>query len=90
MLEEKLLIATNILKNAGCKEIFLFGSQAKGNATEFSDIDLGVKGLPLHSFFSIHFDLETALNMKVDLVDFDYQKDFFLLLQKHGELKKIG
>lgn len=28
--------------------------------------------------------------MKVDLVDFDYQKDFFELLKNVGELKKIG
>jgi len=71
--------ATNILKNAGCTEIYLFGSQATG-----------VKGLPPKLFFRMHSDLEEALKMPVDLVDFDYQKDFFDLLQRVGELKKIG
>ena len=82
--------AVKILKDSGCTEVFLFGSQANGKATAFSDVDLGVKGLPAQSFFALHFDLERALNMKVDLVDFDYQKDFYELLKKHGELKKIG
>lgn len=82
--------ATNILKDAGCTEIYLFGSQAKGTATSGSDIDLGVKGLPPKLLFRMHSDLEEALKMPVDLVDFDYQKDFFKLLQKVGELKKIG
>lgn len=82
--------ATNILKNAGCTEIYLFGSQATGNANDNSDVDLGVKGLPPKLFFRMHSDLEEALKMPVDLVDFDYQKDFFDLLQRVGELKKIG
>ena len=82
--------ATDILKNAGCTEIYLFGSQATGHAHSNSDVDLGVKGLPPKLFFLTHSDLEEALHMPVDLVDFDYQNDFFDLLQRSGELKKIG
>ena len=85
-----LLTATKLLKDAGCTEIFLFGSQATGKATSTSDVDLGVKGLPPKLFFRIHSDLEEALRMPVDLVDFDYQKDFYELLNRIGELKKIG
>ena len=50
--------ATNILKNAGCTEIYLFGSQATGKANDNSDVDLGVKGLPPKLFFRMHSDLE--------------------------------
>ncbi len=82
--------ATDILKNAGCTEIYLFGSQATGKANSNSDVDLGVKGLPPKLFFRMHSDLEEVLKMPVDLVDFDYQTDFFNLLKKVGELKKIG
>ena len=82
--------ATKILKDAGCSEIYLFGSQVTGRANEHSDIDFGVRGLSSSSFFGLHYDLEQALRTKVDLVDFDYQKDFFELLQRVGELKKIG
>ncbi len=85
-----LATATSILKNAGCAEVFLFGSQARGLANENSDIDLGVKGLPPSVFFRVHWQLEEALNMKVDLVDFDYQRSFYELLRDIGELKQIG
>lgn len=87
---ETLTIATTILKNAGCTEVYLFGSQALNIANENSDIDLGVKGLHPSLFFHVHLQLENELDMKVDLVDFDYQKSFFNLLQGIGELKKIG
>ena len=86
----KLDIATKILKDAGCTEVYLFGSQATGRAHSGSDVDLGIRGLTAGSFFGLHYDLEQALKMRIDLVDFDHQKDFFELLQKAGELKKIG
>ena len=85
-----LATATNILKDAGCTSVYLFGSQARGTASESSDIDLGVRGLPPSSFFRTHLRLENELGMKVDLVDFDYQRGFFELLQSVGELKQIG
>lgn len=85
-----LATATNILKDAGCTSVYLFGSQARGTASESSDIDLGVRGLPPSSFFRTHLRLENELGMKVDLVDFDYQRGFFELLQSVGELRQIG
>ena len=86
----KIVQAAKILKDAGCSEIYIFGSQATGRVNENSDLDLGVRGLPQGSFFGIHYDLERALQMPVDLVDFDFQKDFFELLRRVGELKQIG
>ena len=88
--ETQLSKAKNLLKNAGCTDIFLFGSQATGRAHSDSDVDLGVKGLPPRLFYRMHWQLEDALDMKVDLVDFDFQRDFFELLQSMGELRKIG
>ena len=82
--------ATNILKNAGCTEVYLFGSQATGKAHSGSDVDLGVRGLPPRLLFRMHSDLEEALRMTVDLVDFDSLVDFYNLLQRVGELRKIG
>ena len=90
VIESKLLKASNILKNAGCTSVYLFGSQAKGNARSDSDIDLGVFGLVPSLFFKTHFLLENELDMKVDLVDFDHEKSFYEMLEKIGELKKIG
>ena len=90
VIESKLLKASNILKNAGCTSVYLFGSQAKENAHSDSDIDLGVFGLLPSLFFKTHFLLENELDMKVDLVDFDHEKSFFEMLNQIGELKKIG
>ena len=88
--QNQLSKAVNLLKNVGCSEIFLFGSQAKGCANLDSDVDFGVKGLPPRLFFRTHSDLEEILKMPVDLVDFDFQRDFYELLNRIGELKKIG
>ena len=90
MTATKLSTAASILKNAGCTNVYLFGSQVRGVANENSDIDLGVKGLSPSLFFRTHLQLENALDVKVDLVDFDHQKSFFNLLQDIGELKQIG
>lgn len=78
-----------ILKNAGCEELFLFGSQATGDADENSDIDIGVKGLPPKSFFSVHAQLEEACGKQVDLVDFDEKQKLYILLNNLGELKAL-
>ncbi|MBR0031994.1 MAG: nucleotidyltransferase domain-containing protein [Treponema sp.] len=88
--KNQLSTVVNLLKNAGCTEVFLFGSQATGRAHADSDIDLGVKGLPPNLFYRMCWKLEDALDMPVDLVDFDFQTDFYELLQRIGELKKIG
>lgn len=79
-----------ILTTAGCKELFLFGSQANGTADKNSDIDIGVKGLPPQKFFAVHAQLEEACGREVDLVDFDEKPKLYSLLDKLGELKKIG
>ena len=39
------------LKEAGAHEVYLFGSQARGNIHEESDIDLAVSGLPPEKYF---------------------------------------
>ena len=82
--------ATLLLKNEGCKEIYLFGSLVTGKIREDSDIDIGIKGLPegkfLHLYSRLYFDFDN----KIDLVDFDTNEDFFLLLNNLGEVIQIG
>ena len=62
-----------VAEKYGIKAVFLFGSYAKGTATEKSDIDLLVdtSGTTLRSLLSLgalYNDLETALEKKVDLI----------------------
>lgn len=81
---------SRILKDEGCKEIFLFGSHVTGRANENSDIDIGIKGLQPSKFFSVFARLDSELEEKIDFVDFDEQISFFNFLTSIGEVKKIG
>lgn len=81
---------SRILKDEGCKEIFLFGSHVTGRANENSDIDIGIKGLQPSKFFSVFARLDSELEEKIDFVDFDEQISFFNFLNSIGEVKKIG
>ncbi|MDR2633202.1 MAG: nucleotidyltransferase domain-containing protein [Treponema sp.] len=82
--------ATSVLKAAGCKTIYLFGSLVTGTMHQNSDIDIGVKGLPAENFLKVYSELYMSLDNKVELVDFDYDDQFFSLLKKIGELAEIG
>lgn len=59
-----------VFKSHNVKKAILFGSYAKGSATERSDVDIlvdsGLKGL---SFFGLLEDVVTSLNKNVDLID---------------------
>ncbi|MDD4990218.1 MAG: nucleotidyltransferase family protein [Candidatus Pacebacteria bacterium] len=62
-----------ILKKQGVKKAALFGSQATGQATKNSDVDLLVrlpKRFGLFEMGGLKMDLEEALNKKVDLVEY--------------------
>jgi predicted nucleotidyltransferase len=83
-------VATNLLKNEGCHSIYLFGSMVTGNIHENSDIDIGIKGLPPERFFQVYSKLYMGLKNEVDLVDFDYDTQFFSLLEKIGESVEVG
>jgi len=82
--------ATYLLKNEGCKDIFLFGSLVTGKYHQNSDIDIGITGLNPKKFFKVYASLDRELSNKVDLVDFDLRDDFYSLLNSLGEVVKIG
>jgi predicted nucleotidyltransferase len=88
--QEDIEKANIFLKNEGCKSVFLFGSLITGNINENSDIDLGIKGLPPENFFRVYSKLYMNLNNEFHLVDFDFENDFFSLLEKQGEVIEIG
>ena len=55
-------------------KVFIFGSRAKGDATDRSDIDVGIEGprkLPPRLRLAIEEELETIPTLyKIDVVDF--------------------
>ena len=82
--------AIEILKQAGCTDVFLFGSLATGKVRDKSDIDLAVRGCPPGEFFNLLGRLLLELNYPVDLVSLDRQDAFARYLEEQGELLQIG
>ena len=82
--------AVEILRGAGCTDIFLFGSLAGGKVTDQSDIDLAIRGCPKGEFFHLLGRLLLELDYPVDLVNLDRQDAFARYLEKEGELLQIG
>jgi predicted nucleotidyltransferase len=82
--------ATSLLKNEGCKSVYLFGSMVTGKIHNNSDIDIGIKGLPPEKFFKVYSRLYMNLDNEIHLVDFDYDEQFFSLLERLGEVVEIG
>jgi len=83
-------IATNLLKNEGCKSIYLFGSLVTGKNHDGSDLDIGIKGLPEGKFFETCAKIYFAVDNEIDIVDFDTNADFYNLLSRLGEVVEIG
>lgn len=78
------------LKELGAREIFLFGSMARGDADDYSDWDFGVIGLPRELFFTALGKLLDTLNREADLVDLESESRFAALMEKTGELIRVA
>ena len=87
---EDLNRAIRILKNAGCKEIYLFGSLVTGETREMSDIDLAVRGCPPDKYFGVLGQLLLELEHSVDLINLDREDEFTQHLEKQGELVYVS
>lgn len=62
---------TPIAQKYGAERIYLFGSYARGNPTEKSDIDLRISRGEIKSLLQmsgLYLDLEEKLNKKIDIV----------------------
>ena len=78
--EEIRKIISPIAARYGVQRLFLFGSYARGDCSETSDVDLRVdkgrvKGLQM---VSLHDDLEDALHCPVDLLSTSSLDETFL------------
>jgi predicted nucleotidyltransferase len=82
--------AIQILKAAGCAEVFVFGSAITGHIRPDSDLDLAVRGCPQGEFFYLLGQLLLELDRPVDLVNLDTPDAFADRLQKEGALVRIG
>ncbi|MCD7717121.1 MAG: nucleotidyltransferase domain-containing protein [Lachnospiraceae bacterium] len=70
-----------IAKEHGIKTVSLFGSYARGNARDDSDVDLLIEKGQIHSLFqlsSFRLAVEDALMIPVDLVTTESSDENFL------------
>ena len=82
-------ILSAITQNEKVSEIVLFGSRAKGNYSNGSDIDLAIKGnsLVLNDILEVSLELDKLnLPYKIDLVIFERIQE--QALQEH--IKRVG
>lgn len=82
--------AVKILKDGGCREVFLFGSLVDGSSRPDSDIDLAVRGCPAGEFLRMYGELMWGLEHKFDLVDLDVSHPFTKHLIQEGEMLRLG
>jgi predicted nucleotidyltransferase len=82
--------AATVLRAAGAREVYLFGSLAKGTLTETSDVDLAISGLPPELFYRAMARAATVLGRPLDLIDLDEDTPFTRYLKFEGELQRVG
>jgi uncharacterized protein len=82
--------AAAILKEAGAREVYLFGSAAAGTLRDNSDIDMAVSGLPPEKFFEAMGRAGDVLPRPLDLVDLDDAAPFTRYLREEGELRRVA
>lgn len=85
-------IVQDYFKDKPVNKVYLFGSYARGDAKEDSDVDLIVevddtkKRLSLFGFLGLQLGIENFLNKKVDLVESHL---FFPRVKVQAEKEKI-
>jgi predicted nucleotidyltransferase len=89
-LRNAISLAAEILLHDGCKEVYLFGSVAKGTFAADSDVDLATVGLPKDKFFSSYGRILSQVRARVDLVALDYDQDFGNRLKAAGTLTRVA
>ncbi len=82
--------AASALKAVGAKEVYVFGSAARGILRENSDVDMAVSGLPPEVFFRAMAAAHDALGRPLDLVDLDEDNSFTRYLKSKGLLLRVG
>ena len=82
--------AIEILKNAGCNEIFIFGSLITDTYREDSDIDIAIRGCLPENYFALLGQLLTTLSRPVDLINLDREDAFSKYLEREGDLYRVS
>jgi predicted nucleotidyltransferase len=82
--------AAAVLRELGARDVYVFGSAARGTRRARSDIDLAVAGLPPRLFFQAMSKAADMLDRPLDLIDLDQDVPFTRYLKEEGELVRVG
>ncbi|MFW6158646.1 MAG: nucleotidyltransferase family protein [Planctomycetota bacterium] len=82
--------AAAVLKEAGAKEVYVFGSAARGELDEWSDVDIAVSGLPPEVFFEAMGRALDVLGREVHMISLDRPNPFTDYLKEKGKLVRVA
>ncbi len=83
--------SAEILRAAGAREVYVFGSAATGLMHEDSDVDIAVAGLPPKKYIPAMVHIGNLFGRSVDLVDLDMETPFTSYLKtKTGALLRVA
>ncbi len=88
--KKELTKAVELLQSYGAREIYLFGSMARGDIDRYSDWDIAVRGLPSSEYFTVLAKLMQTLSRSVDLVDLDEQSPFSAYIRTKKEFTRVS
>jgi len=82
--------AVDILLRHGAQEVYLFGSHARGDANQESDLDLAIRGMPPEHFYRAVGEVCSALSIPADIVDLDESSPALDYLKEHGDFLRVA
>ncbi|MBI3735105.1 nucleotidyltransferase domain-containing protein [Candidatus Sumerlaeota bacterium] len=81
--------AAEALRGAGARDVYVFGSAARGVSHAGSDLDLAVSGLPPSRFFEAMARAAEQLERPLDLIDLDEDTPLTRYLKQENELVHV-
>jgi predicted nucleotidyltransferase len=82
--------AIALLKEYGAREVYLFGSMARGDIDEHSDWDFAVRGIPAERYYTALAKLLMSMTRQVDLVDLDEANPLAYHIQAKAEFTRVA
>lgn len=79
-----------LLQDSGAREVYLFGSLARGDGDSRSDWDIAIRGLPAERYFSVMAKLMSLMSRPVDLVDLDEMTPFAAHIAAKKEFIRVA
>jgi predicted nucleotidyltransferase len=82
--------AISIFKKHGCREIYIFGSLAKGSFSENSDIDFAVKGLKKGDYYKVGALLNMEIEHNFDMIKLDNDNSFSRFIAENEVFLRVA